>query len=94
MSLREYYNQNIEDFFQRKKIEYKIYHSKKSDYYYILNIKGRNKHTLKIRVSDHLPKNKYELPFLLFWHNKKEFPKRQLICSDIGSYIAKYRDKI
>ena len=94
MTLREYYNQHITEFFERKKIKYKFHHSKQSDYYYILNIKGHNNHTLKIRVSNHLPKSKYEIPYLLFWYNRNKFPSRQLICSMVGSYIVKYKEKI
>ena len=94
MTLREYYNQHITEFFERKKIKYKFHHSKQSDYYYILNIKGRDDHTLKIRISNHLPKLKHEIPYLLFWYNRHKFPSRQLICSMVGSYIVKYKEKI
>ena len=95
MTLREYYNQHITELFERKNIVYKFYRSKKSDYYYILSIKGRDKHTLKIRVSDHLPKKRQlEIPYLLYWYNRNNFPSKQLICSMVGSYIVKYKEKI
>ena len=94
MTTREYYNKQIVDFFSRKNIEYKFKGSKYSDYYYILNIEGHGKHTLKIRVSNHPSIKQYEIPFLCFWYSNKNFPSKQLISSNIGAYIAKYKKRI
>jgi hypothetical protein len=95
MNLREYYNTQIISYFERHKILYEFKTSRFSDYYYILNIPGRDKHTLKIRISNHHPIQDYELPFLRFYYHKwSNFPKKTEICNKLGAYIAKYKVKI
>jgi hypothetical protein len=92
MTLREYYNFQITEYFIRHNISYKRKSSKFSDYFYITNIEGIDKHTLKIRVSNHISCREYDLPFLNFyWYKRKEFPSKRKICSYLGSYIAKYK---
>ena len=93
MTIREHYNQQIVDFFLRKSIEYKFISFKYSDYYYILNIEGQGKHTLKIRVSNHPPIRQYEIPFLCFWYSNKNFPSKRFVSSSIATYIAQYKKK-
>ena len=81
-------------YFKRHKIDFKYKHSKYSDYYYILNIKGKDNHTLKIRVSNHSTDKKFEIPFCSFWYTKskvKIFPSKWSISNQLGSYIAKYK---
>ena len=90
MSLREYYNKLVLEYFENKKIDFKYKHSKYSDYYYILNIKGRDNHTLKIRISNHKTNKNFEIPFCNFWYTKKNFYKWD-INNQLGSYIAKYK---
>ena len=95
MKLREYYNTQIIAYFERHSILYKHNASKYSDYYYILNIPGRDKHTLKIRISNHAPIQNYEIPFLCFYYyHSKNFPSKNKICNSLGAYIAKYKLKV
>lgn len=92
MSLRKYYNYQIINYFKRHKIEFKHKHSKWSDYYYIKNIKGKDNHTLKIRISNHPTDKIFEIPFLQFWYAKEiNFPTKWSICNQLGQYIAKYK---
>lgn len=94
MTLRDYYNVEIINYFQRKNIKYKKHSSKLSDYYYILNIKGKDNHTLKIRISNHDPFKNYEIPFLQYkYYKKHNFPSKHSICCRLGEYIAFYKEK-
>ena len=49
MSLREYYNKLVLEYFENKKIDFKYKCSKYSDYYYILNIRHISLTFLKIK---------------------------------------------
>jgi hypothetical protein len=93
-TLREYYNKQIINYLFAKKITFQHHRSKHSDYYYIQNIKGRDGHTLKIRISNHAPTTDYEIPFLQF--DTKAFPASGVrgIRQRIGKYIAIYKEKI
>jgi hypothetical protein len=88
------YRKEIVDYFNRHYIDFHFHSSKHTDYFFIQSIKGMNNHTLKIRVSNHPPKqNSYEIPFLEFWHTRGGNIKKESISNAIGAYIAKYKEK-
>lgn len=91
---RMQYRKEIIDYFNRHHIDFHFHPSKHTDYFFIQSIKGMNNHTLKIRVSNHPPKqNSYEIPFLEFWHTRGGDVEKESISNTIGAYIAKYKEK-
>ena len=92
-TLREYYNKQIINYLITKKITFQHHSSKCSDYYYIQNIKGRDGHTLKIRISNHAPTIDYEIPFLQF-DTTIPVSGVKRIRQKIGNYIAIYKEKL
>ena len=91
MNLREYYNKLVSEYLENKKISFKHRRSKYSDYYYVLNIKGKDNHTLKVRISNHRTKKNFEIPFCNFWYTK--YSNKWNINNQLGSYIARHRYK-
>ena len=92
--LRKYYDTQIIEYLAGQRITFTYFCSRRSDYYYIKNIKGKNGYTLKLRVSDHPVTKEDEIPFLKFNYSKPgNTPGKKKIGQIIDNYIAKYREE-
>jgi hypothetical protein len=81
-------------YFVENRITFSYSSSRLSDYYFIRNIKGKENHTLKIRISNHPPFHSYEIPFLGFDYGKKNcVPGKGKIAQILAQYIDKYKEQ-